>query len=469
MSSLHLLVEMGFEPNTVRVSVSGPPPPEKPFFSMNLSEFSEVREDFFFFSLLTQGEAGSPFSSEMGRVRDGSVYCAYICCNETRQSGSFPNPDNIALKQCFRISENKIVLLSELEEEAARKKLAELNLLPLYADDGCGSSAKRFEIVFFFAGVNIHFASAMKGVSLIPVAPGLSNSSALHAVSDYLLSRHGVKIPDGEGLKSWLRFQPVFAMNFHEVVAATEDSAFRFSKRIAHDFSTIIAIDRGYRPFHMLTFVLDIENGSWRAVPTNFDINGNLLPPFSQNGVSERIEGLYPLIQSKPYARLVLELYVQSLAERDKSFCYFKQWSLLEMISDKRIAASNTPLRNLDNSIIVLSDGKPLTTKRKDGKVYAYLRSANLPPIYQRGEDGVMIAVEGSLGCIDSGGGVVSLWDTVAAYYNIRNKVAHEGRFDENKNPANFRDKLCLDFYTGRLGFMDFVLLGIVMREIAIG
>lgn len=468
MSTHRLLIEKGSDSDKLRIGIVGKPIDSRPFLTIHISHMGEVREEIFWATSLSSDKIGQLLPAEIEEIKDGEIYCAYICSEEKNHFKiSFPNLNTLILKKYFRTNKGKILFLSEAESEIVINMQREKNISPLYAEDGHSPNAVAFEIVIFFAGIDLFHPSAMQGISLYPITPGLSNSSTYDAVFVHLLLRHNVKIPQGiEVPKEKLFYQPVFAIDFHQIFALTEASAFKFATTMAQDFSTIIASEKGDKPFPILSFILEHETGNWRINPTNFDFRGNLIPPLFPTINSEEIEKIHPILQTRPYARLVLELYVQSLAERDRSFRFLRQWSLLEMIADKEIPASGIPLLNLDGSTIPLESGTPLTTGRKEGKVYAYLRSGSLPPTYQRMFSGQTKVLEGALAGIDQGGGVITLWQAIAASYKIRNDVAHAGRFDPSSKSKNDRDILCKDFYAGQFNFLENALENSVWREI---
>jgi len=466
MSMCDLLLETGSAPHQLRIGVDGEPPPTRPFFTIHVTILGDVREEAIWWTALSPEQVGSLHPQEIKNIRDDSMYCAYICCEERYQYGNAPNIEALLLKQYFRVIENQVLLLPESEGQDERRKQIAQNLSPLFSEEGHESNLTSFEVVVFFVGVYLYFTQAMKGVSLIPISPGLSNDSVFDAVSNYLLERHNVEIPNRDAVERGTLHQPMFAIDFHQIIAPTEESAFKFALKMAHDFSTVIASERGDKPFHALTFILDRNTGNWRIVPTNFDLRGNILPTIFPHVNAQRIETLYPIIQSRPFARLVLELYVQSLAERDRSFRFLRQWTLLEMIADKRIIPTKTPLVHFDGSPILLDRGKPATTlQRADTKVYAYLRGGQVTSMLQQMPNGSTRVWEVSRGDIDLGGGVVRLWDSVAAAYAIRNDVAHEGRFDLQKQSKNDQDILCKELFTG--GFLDFALENAVQSELS--
>jgi hypothetical protein len=461
------MIERGSGPNKVRLGVAGEATLEKPFFTIHVNHLGKIREETVWCTALNIDQIGTMLPNEIDNVENGCLYCVHIGCSDSYAFSLSTDGRDAICTEYFIYNDGVIEKFDESRYKSERKSMASRNLSPLYAEDGHEAGSKAFEIVFFFAGVNIHFPSAMEGVSIFPISPGLSNESTFEAVRQYLLDSHTISIPFGGDLNDQLIYQPMFSVNFHKIVALTEQSAFAFATRFVQDISTIIASERGDKPFPVLSLILHHENGNWRIDSTKYDFRGNLLPPMFSSANMRRVEYVYPIIKSNPYARLIVELFVQSISERDRSFRFFRQWAILELIADRRITASSTPLLNLDQTQIKLGSGKTLTTERKEGKVYSYLRSGSLTAIYQGTHSGVTRVLEGSAGGVDQGGGVVTLWEAVAASYNIRNEVAHDGRFDISKTPRNARDKLSKEIYSGVFGFMDRATEYAVWKEIA--
>lgn len=468
MNEYQILIEKNHTSGKIRIGVAGELLASRPFFTIHISHIGELRENVFWATALNPDQVGGFLPNEIEGIKDNEIYCVYVSSEESYQFGtSSPNFDALILKKYFKISEENVVLLSKSEGEAEYDKQRAKNISPLYAEDGHAKNATAFEIVIFFAGINIFHASAMKGISLYPILPGLSNISTHEAVFEYLQIRHNAIIPRGIELpKEKLFYLPMFAIDFHQIFAGSETSAFNFATTTAQDFSNIIASESGDKPYPVFYFILEHASGNWKASATNVDFRGNLLPPLFPSSNPERIEKIHPILQSNPYARLVLELYVQSLAERDKSFRFFRQWALLEMIADNEIKRSPATLLNLDGTNIHLESGDPLTTERKEGKVYAYLRIGSLPATYQGMLNGQTRVLEGALNGIDQGGGVITLWQAVAASYKIRNDVAHDGHFNPNKKSKNDRDSLCKEFFAGQFDFLGNALYHSVWREI---
>lgn len=469
MNFKRILIEPSNEPNRLRLGIDGVPSATHPFFTLHLYHLGEVREELLWWTALNPDQLGAPHPNEIDGLREGDTYCVYVATEESYQLRNAPNPETLILAQHFSIKNNKVVYLSDDAAVEIRRKMAENASSPMYAGDGHEPEARAFQVVVFYAGVSIHYESSSKGFTVRPVQPGLSNIAAFQAVADYLLMHHSATIPPEPELQPYLRHQPLFSITFHNVISASSDGALKFATQMAGDISTIIASERGDRPFPVLSFILDCTSGNYVISPTNFDLRGNFLPPLFADAHTGRVETLFPIIQSHSFARLILELYTQAQAERDRSFRFFRQWALIEMIADRKIKSTTIPLTNLDGSQINLGSGKPLNTTRKEGKVYAYLRNGELPPIYQGTAGGSARILEGSKGYTSLGTNiekVVSLWAAVAAAYKIRNDVAHDGKFTPYKEPKDDREILCNEFYEGSYGFLGRALEFAVWREI---
>lgn len=470
MSFKQVLIVPSSTPNHLRLGVEGSASATHPFFTLHLCHLGEVREEPVWWTALNPDQLGAPHPSEVKGLRDGDIYCVYVAAEETYQLRDAPNRETLRCAQHFIFNNNEIFLLSDADANEVRRKMIENATLPMYASDGHAPEARAFQIVVFYAGVSVHHVSSSKGYTIRPVDSGLSNIATFDAVAEYLLNNHSITIPTGAELQPYLRHQPLFSITFHQVFSITGDGALKFASQMAADISTIIASERGDKPFPVLLLLLDCANGNYNISPTNFDLRGNLLPPLFASTHTERIEKLFPIIQSHPFARLILELFTQALAERDRSFRIFRQWALLEMIADRKVQANNIPLLNSDGSTINLSRGKELNTLRKEGKVYAYLRNSELPPIFQGTAASTVIILEGARAHENYGHNVESvirLWESVAASYKIRNHVAHDGVFMPYNEPRDGRERLCNDFFRGNFRFLENALEFAVWRELS--
>lgn len=466
MSVQSLLINTGSEPGKIRLGIIGSIDAEKPFFTIHVNLLGDAREETVWCTALNTDQVGGYLENQIENISNGAMYCIYVGQEEFYSFNTSADPNKSIFKAYFRYENENVTILSEDDYLAKKSAMNEYSLSPIFAPDSGGAEAPAYEVVFFFAGVNIHHHSAMKGISIIPITPGMSNASIFNDLNLYFQERHSIILPTGPELIPHLRYQPMFSIDFHKIVAPTEHAAFKHATQLAHDICDIIASERGDRPFPVLSLILEYETLNWKIIPTGFDLRGNLLPPLFASTSMERVELLYPIIQAEPYARLTLELYVQALAERDRSFTFFRQWALLEMIADKRVTTSDATLLNLDNSEILLGSGKALTTQRKEGKVYSYLRNGQLSAIYQGTHSGQVRVLEGSAGGVDQGAGVVTLWEAVAATYSIRNEVAHDGRYDFAKVRKSDREKLARELFSGTFGFLEHAVEYAVWREI---
>lgn len=465
-----IIIEASIKPNQLRIGIEGTPSENHPFFTIHLFHLGEVREELIWWTALNPDQLGTPLKSEIENLHEDGLYCVYIATEETYQIRNTPNKCTLEFIQHFRFKNKGIHLIDEIGAIEARKKMAEKAISPMYADGGKDHNAKSFQVEVFYAGVSVHNSSSSSGFTIHPIHTKLSNINTFEAVSEYLIKNHAIIIPDRDQIKPYLNYKPLFSITFHNILSNTADNAIKFAEQTAVDIATIIASERGDRPEKILSLLIDKDSGNYILMPKNFDLRENLAPPLFENEHTQRIEKIFPIINKHPFARLILELFTQALAERDKSFRFFRQWSLLEMIADRKISPTETPLKNLDDSIIMLSKGKPLNTKRKEGKVYAYLRGGNLPPIYQGTLSGSTDILEGSKGpqnFTTNTSKFISLWEAVAACYKIRNAVAHEGIFIQNKEPKNARERLSSEIFDGHFGFLDHALAYAIWKEIS--
>lgn len=433
------------------------------FVAIHIFRFGEARQDPVWSTLIPAGSVGKIFDAKIENLIDGEIYGAYIGFSENYVIQLFHRPHFLPFVIYFTIEENIVHYLPEARiQEVFSNQLASQET-PWVVGDIDPSSDTTFKVIIFFTGIDIHIPSEMKGVRFFPITPGISNKTIFDAIRNFLSLEFDAPVPEEIGLDEGLRFQPLYAVELCNVLAKSEGEALEFSDRLGYDISTILTAERGDRPSPLLTFIRNETNGSWRTIPRAYDFRGNLAPPMQE--VSIIVERHLHIVRSQPRSRLVLELYVQSIAERDRSFKFFRQWSLLETIADNNISANDFPLLNLDGTEIKLSSGKTLTTARKEGKVYVYLRNCILSPIRQGMSDGKVSQIEGAKRSAWSADEEFTLWEAISASYKIRNEVAHEGAFKIKGDAVDKIQKLANRFFFGEFDFLHHAVDRAVWKE----
>ncbi|MBI6668791.1 hypothetical protein YA0796_20985, partial [Pseudomonas syringae] len=397
---------------------------------------------------------------------DDNIFCIYICSEPKDEFFiSSPNHNGLVIKQFFSFANGDITLL---ENSAGAEKInnqAASNSAPLYADTRDIAKCN-FQVVVFCAGAYIYNTLPLEGITIKPIEKGLNNLPILEAIDKYLLENHTINIFANGKNGPWLETQPTFAVHFNHVVSASRESALAYTKRTIDYMRDILALDRGDRPYPFITLLLDRDTLNWALYPSTYDFRGNLLAPLFPHSNADQIERLRPVVEKNPFARLVLSLYVQTITEKDRSYKFFRQWSLLEMIAEKYIKTSSTPLKYKDGSIIYREPGKELTTKNNSGKVYSLLCSRSIAQSIQGFSDGTTVVIEGSDGGYNPGGKIISLYLAVAAAYAVRNAVAHEGFYDNLAEPKNEKQELSKMLYNGVYGFLEHWVASVALAEI---
>lgn len=433
------------------------------FVTIHIFRFVEARQDRVWSTLIPAESIGKIFDTKIENLIDGEIYGAYIGFSAEYIIHLQHRPYFSQPVVYFMVEKNVVSYLPETRIQQVISNQLAVQETPWIVDDTDASLATTFKIVIFFTGIDIHIPSEMQGVRFFPITPGISNRTTFDAVRSFLSLQHGAQIPDEIGLDEGLQFQSLYALEICRVLANSEEEALKYSDKLGYDISTILTIERGDRPTPLLTFIRNESNGAWRTIPKAYDFRGNLLAPMDEASII--VERHLHIVRSQPRSRLVLELYVQSIAERDRSFKFFRQWSLLETIADNNISANNDPIFNLDDTEIRLNSGKILTTSRKEGKVYVYLRNTKLFPILQCMPDGTISQIEGAEKSNFPAHEEFTLWEAISASYKIRNEVAHEGAFKIKNDSTDKIQKLANRFFGGEFDFLRNAVERAVWKE----
>jgi hypothetical protein len=422
------------------------------FVAIHIFHFGETRLNSVWSTFIPAENIGKIFESKIENLIDGEVYGVYIGFSENYVINLFHRPNSLPFVTYFTIKECAVDYLPESRIQEIFSNQLTAQETPWIVEDIDSPLNSNFKVVIFFTGVDIHIPSEMKGIRFFPITSGLSNKSIFDAIRNFLSLEFSAQVPEEIGPDEGLKFQPLYAVELCNILARSEAEALKFSDKLGYDISTILTVERGDRPSPLLTFIRNETNGTWRTIPKDYDFRGNLLPPMQE--VSIIVERLLHIVRNQSRSRLVLELYVQSIAERDRSFKFFRQWSLLETIADNNIITSDLPVLNLDGTEIKLSSGKALTTARKEGKVYAYLRNSTLSPIRQGMSNGKVSQIEGAKKSSWPADEDFTLWEAISASYKIRNEVAHEGAFKVKSETQDRLQILANRFFSGEFDFL---------------
>lgn len=435
-----------------KIKVSITLPPEMHYVAIHIFHFVETRQNRVWSTLIPAENIGEIFNAKIDDLIDGEIYGAYIGFTAENTIHLLHQPNFLPFVVYFKVEKGTVHYLEEEKIHQIFSNQLAAQEAPWIVGEVDPSITTTFNVVIFFTGIDIHIPSQMKGVRFHPIPSGLSNKTTFDAVRNFLSLQLGVQVPEDIGPNEGLQFQPLYAVEFCKVIANSEKEALEYSSKLGYDISTIITVERGDRPSPLLTFIRNETSGTWRTIPTRYDYRGNLLPPMSE--VSIIVEQHLQIIRTQPRSRLVLELYVQSVAERDRSFKFFRQWSLLETIADNNISANSNSIFNIDGTEINLNSGKALTTSRKEGKIYVYLRQTELPQILQGMPDGTVSYIEGAKVSNFAAAEKFTLWEAISASYKIRNEVAHEGSFRIRHDATDKIQKLANRFFAGEFDFL---------------
>lgn len=120
----------------------------------------------------------------------------------------------------------------------------------------------------------------------------------------------------------------------------------------------------------------------------------------------------YESLAQRPVVAFWVQLFTSAITEQRWDVRIFRLWSVLETIA-KRIVPAGEHVTRPDGAPIIDHKGKPATTSSPVGRVYALLRQVH-----------AVLALPHELVVCHPDH---ALWDEVAAWYAIRNAVAHDG------------------------------------------
>jgi hypothetical protein len=301
------------------------------------------------------------------------------------------------------------------------------------------------QVIYLFSGLLVHAPQHCEGYSILPYGEGLPPTSiqmALNAFAGFAFNVALQIAPQQAAEFSGQR--PLAAVVFHTIGAQSVEAAMRGVRPLVDDIALALAFDRGFAPE---PFACIVANGAdlmmWLL---HRPYTGNVLAPFGATDIGAEVERLTGAMMRAPFAKLLLELYVQAVSDQDPMFQLFRFWSILELLAKRAIPDSRHHIVYPSGERIRLTNpGRELvTTSKVEAKVYKYLfdqgafglQASTLTP---GGQFSVVVEGAEPQPPTSDPGLRLTLWEFIQAAYQVRNGVAHEGRFtlDAVADPAS--------------------------------
>lgn len=316
-------------------------------------------------------------------------------------------------------------------------------------------SCNLYKVFIFSVGCLVHNPQIMAGYTIYPLKGGYDYTHMHQSVNEFLKSGYGISIPYEKSIaENFGRSTPLFVVVFHNVRAVEYSDAAVHCSRFAENLFTILSFEKGQRPNQYATVTISPhESRFWQSF--HFPgYSGNLVSDFNPASTAGYIENLLPLIEKSPWIDLLIKTFSEAQSEKNIDFAYLKLWSILEMISKKRVPEKTIPITYPDGSAITYGDGTQVKTDSALGKTYHWLFQNNFQQVSVNfGPEGIEILFEGATDISDDPNfrknkEVICLWDVVSGLYEIRNSTAHSGEFNPiSAKSGNGRQRIAAKLY----------------------
>jgi hypothetical protein len=302
------------------------------------------------------------------------------------------------------------------------------------------------QVIYLFSGLLVHAPQHCEGHSILPYGEGLPPTSIHMALNAFSVPAFNVAWDlTPQQTAEFSSQRPLAAVVLHTIGAQNVEAAMQGVRRLVDDIALALAFDRGFAPEPFACIVA--EHGAGLTMWLLHRLyTGNLLAPFGATDIGAEVERLTGAMMCAPFAKLLLELYVQAVSDRDPMFQLFRFWSILELLAKRAVPGSKDHIFYPSGERIRLANRSRdlVTTSKAEAKVYKYLfdqRAFGLQASAQTPEGQFTVVVEGPepTSPTPNTGLRLTFWEFIQAAYEIRNSVAHEGRFtpDADADPAS--------------------------------
>jgi len=288
------------------------------------------------------------------------------------------------------------------------------------------------QVAYLYTGLLVHGPQHCQGYSILPYGDGLPATSIHTALNAFANTAFNVVFElTSQQAAEFSSQRPLAAVFFHAVGAESAQAAMQGVRPLVDDIALALAFDRGFAPEPFASIVGHGADLTMWLLHRPY--TGNLLAPFGGTDVGAEVERLTGAMTRAPFAKLLLELYVQAVGDQDPMFQLFRFWSILELLAKRAIPDSHHHIFSPSGERIRLANGEPVTTSKAEAKVYKYLfdqGAFGLQASTQIAGGLFNIVVEGATPSPQHGSELrLTFWEFIQAAYAARNGVAHEGRF----------------------------------------
>lgn len=181
------------------------------------------------------------------------------------------------------------------------------------------------QVAYLFTGMLIHTPQHCKGYSILPYSQGLPPTSyhaALNSFTNEFFATTFNLTPQQE--REFSTGRPLAAVVFHEIGAQSIDAAMEGTRGLVENIVKAIAFDRGQTPEAFACIVAHGLNLTMWLLGHSY--SGNLIPHFGPTHTGAEVERFVRAMEASPFAKLLVELYIQATAEHDAYFRFFRRW-----------------------------------------------------------------------------------------------------------------------------------------------
>ncbi len=339
----------------------------------------------------------------------------------------------------FWVSDREFFTKDELLQKIARveqERIQFINAAYITPEAVNGIAARTYKVMVFAVGCLLHSPQIMKGYIIQPLGQGFSYVHMHEVATKYTQAQYGLALSRSDVIQSsFAQSTPLFVIDYQNVLAVNYEGAGSFCAQYSENIFTVLAYDRGQRPRSFATVIVDIETSEvWQAF--HFPgYKGNLISDFDPSATANSLDRYMPKLESSPWVDLIMRIYADANTEQNRNYAFLKYWQILEMIAKKKITDNSAHIFRPNGIEITYPNGGPITTKYPLGKVYKFIFDSQAPSSFSQCGDGSKLIFESHQDATknpnyDASIKVVTLWDTLASLYEIRNATAHSGEFN---------------------------------------
>lgn len=267
---------------------------------------------------------------------------------------------------------------------------------------------KLFSVTCIMVGCLLDFDQDFDGGRISRFVESLSPGS-LHRLIGHVAMSEGLRfVPTENDIQEYVVDNPTVVVQYKEILASNDLEAVSKAGKRLRAVQTALAFDREAVAFPYAYIVRHTESGYSSFHLTRRHYKGNLVPGFADGRITSLIPIFSKAVESDAWADFILNMFRSTLTEDSQDHRVFRLWSILETISRRNVATTDSP---------VLYNGEPIRINSRILK-----KSAN----FGRVADFCLNYLKINEVKIVDGIGWSNL-DRLVWLHEIRNIVAHEG------------------------------------------